>query len=167
MFLIDDLLLAPVNGFKFILGQIQKMADQELNDDSVIKDQLLELQMRYELEEISDEDFKVREAELFARLRVIKLRQLDLLHEATAHTAESSSFVIEVGGDEGDVRRTTRQVKRYQFFGGKGGVGKTTAASATALFLLNNLKQNTGTRCSSPFFSSRLIPRTRSRIVSA
>ena len=100
MFLIDDLLLAPVNGFKFILGQIQKMADQELNDDSVIKDQLLELQMRYELEEISDEDFREREAELFARLRVIKMRQLDLLHQATAHTAESSSFVIEVGGDD-------------------------------------------------------------------
>jgi arsenite-transporting ATPase len=33
-------------------------------------------------------------------------------------------------------------VKRYQFFGGKGGVGKTTAASATALFLLNTLKQS-------------------------
>jgi hypothetical protein len=94
--------MAPVNGFKFILGQIQKMADQELNDDSLIKDQLLELQMRYELEEVSDEEFKAREAELFARLRAIKLRQLDLLHEATAHTAESSSFVIEVGGDEGD-----------------------------------------------------------------
>jgi arsenite-transporting ATPase len=30
---------------------------------------------------------------------------------------------------------------RYLFFGGKGGVGKTTAASATALFLLNKLKQ--------------------------
>lgn len=102
MFLIDDLLLAPVNGFKFILGQVQKMADQELNDDSVIKDQLLELQMRYELEEVSDEEFKAREAELFARLRAIKLRQLDLLHEVTGHTAESSSFVIEVGGDEGD-----------------------------------------------------------------
>jgi hypothetical protein len=102
MFLIDDLLLAPVNGFKFILSQVQKMADQELNDDSAIKDQLLELQMRYELEEISDEEFKAREAELFARLRAIKLRQLDLLHEVTGHTAESSSFVIEVGGDEGD-----------------------------------------------------------------
>lgn len=36
-------------------------------------------------------------------------------------------------------------MKRYQFFGGKGGVGKTTAASATALFLLKNLKQTTKT----------------------
>jgi arsenite-transporting ATPase len=31
---------------------------------------------------------------------------------------------------------------RYLFFGGKGGVGKTTAASATALYLLNRLKRN-------------------------
>ena len=98
MFLIDDLLLAPVNGFKFILNQIQKMADQELNDDSVVKEQLLELQMRLELDEISEEDFAVQEAELFARLRIIKARQLDLLHEV--HTADSSSFVIEAGGDE-------------------------------------------------------------------
>lgn len=98
MFLIDDILLAPVSGFKFILSQIQKMADQELNDDTLIKEQLIELQMRLELEEISEEDYKEREAELFARLRVIKERQLDLLHQA--HTAESSSFVIETGGDE-------------------------------------------------------------------
>jgi arsenite/tail-anchored protein-transporting ATPase len=33
-------------------------------------------------------------------------------------------------------------VSRYRFFGGKGGVGKTTAASATALFLLNKLKHD-------------------------
>jgi arsenite-transporting ATPase len=31
---------------------------------------------------------------------------------------------------------------RYLFFGGKGGVGKTTAASATALYLLSKLKSN-------------------------
>jgi hypothetical protein len=99
MFLIDDLLLAPVNGFKFILGQIQKMADQELNDDTVIKEQLLELQMRLELDEISEEEFREREEELFGRLRVLKARQLGLLHEAV-HTKESSSFVIEVGGDD-------------------------------------------------------------------
>ncbi|HEY5404673.1 MAG TPA: gas vesicle protein GvpG [Pyrinomonadaceae bacterium] len=98
MFLLDDILLAPVSGFKFILGQIQKMADQELNDDSLIKEQLIELQMRLELDEIADEEYQEREAELFARLRAIKTRQLELLHQV--HTAESSSFVIEVGGDD-------------------------------------------------------------------
>src|SRR5919202_4844822 len=98
MFLVDDILLAPVTGFKFILGQIQKIADRELNDDTVIKEQLLELQMRLELEEISEEEYREREAELFARLRAIRERQLDLLQRV--HTAESSSIVIEAGGDE-------------------------------------------------------------------
>lgn len=98
MFFIDDLLLAPVNGFKFILNQIQKIADHELNDDTFIKEQLLELQMRLELEEISEEEYKEREAELFTRLRAIKERQLEMLHQV--HTAQSSSIVIEAGGDE-------------------------------------------------------------------
>ena len=98
MFLIDDILLAPVSGFKFILNQIQKMADQELNDDTLIKEQLIELQMRLELDEISESEFQEREAEIFARLRALKTRQLEMLHQA--HTAQSSSFVIEVGGDD-------------------------------------------------------------------
>ena len=98
MFLIDDLLLAPVSGFKFILNQIQKIADKELNDDTLIKEQLLELQMRLELDEVSEEEFAEREAELFARLRVIRERQLGLLQQV--HTADSTSIIIEAGGDE-------------------------------------------------------------------
>jgi hypothetical protein len=98
MFFIDDLLLMPISGFKFILSQIQQMADRELNDESVIKEQLLELQMRLELEEVSEADYTEQEAELFARLRAIKTRQLEALQQI--HTAESSSMVIETGGDE-------------------------------------------------------------------
>lgn len=98
MLLIDDLLLAPINTFKFILGQIQQMAERELNDEALIKDQLLELQMRLELEEIPEQEYAEREAELFARLRTIKARQLEMLQNV--HTAESTSMVVEVGGDE-------------------------------------------------------------------
>ena len=99
MFLIDDLLMMPVTGFKFILSQIQTIADRELNDESVLKTQLLELQMRFELDEIPEDDFKAQEADLFARLRVIRQRQMELLGEV--HTAKSSSFVIDTG-DESD-----------------------------------------------------------------
>ncbi len=98
MFLIDDILLAPVSGFKFILRQIQEIANRELTDDTAIKEQLLELQMRLELEEISEEDYAAQEAILFARLRVIKARQLEALQQV--HTAESSSLIIEAGGDD-------------------------------------------------------------------
>ena len=94
MLLVDDLLFLPVDGFKFILKQIQQVADRELNDESVIKSQLLELQMRLELEEITEAEYREHEAELFARLRSIKQQQLDMLHEAV-HTAESSSIQID------------------------------------------------------------------------
>jgi|SRR5215471_12289940 len=98
MLLVDDLLLAPLNTFKFILGQIQQMAEREINDEGVIKDQLLELQMRRELDEISEPEYAALEAELFARLRIIKSRQLEALQQV--HTAESSSLVVELGGDK-------------------------------------------------------------------
>src|SRR6185503_17752100 len=94
MFLVDDLLLLPVDGFKFILKQIHQVVERELNDESVIKSQLLELQMRLELEEVSEADYKLREAELFARLRAIKQQQLDTLHEAV-HSAGKSTIQID------------------------------------------------------------------------
>lgn len=100
MFILDDILLAPISGFNFILRQIQKIADQELNDESVIKHQLLELEMRRELSEISDEEHREIEAELFARLRAIKERQQESL--SRIHTAASSSIVIDTDGLDGD-----------------------------------------------------------------
>jgi len=98
MFLIDDLLLSPLAGLRFILTQIEKVVDRELNDETVIKEQLLELQMRLELNEISEDDFRAREQDLFARLRAIKERQLDMLGQV--HTSETSSMTIEIGGDQ-------------------------------------------------------------------
>jgi hypothetical protein len=99
MFLIDDLLLSPLTGLKFVLGQIGKVVDRELNDETVIKEELLELLMRLELEEISEDEYRAREQELFARLRTIKERQLEML--GRIHSSDTSSMTIEMGGDSG------------------------------------------------------------------
>jgi hypothetical protein len=97
MLLIDDLLLSPLAGLKFILTQIEKVVDRELNDETVIKEQLLELQMLLELDEISEDDYRTREQDLFVRLRAIKGRRLDMLGQV--HSSKTSSMTIEVGGD--------------------------------------------------------------------
>lgn len=81
-----------------MLGQIQKVVDRELNDESVIKEQLLELELRREMEEISEEEYDEVAAELFARLRAIKARQMEALNQI--HTAESSSIIIEASDEE-------------------------------------------------------------------
>ena len=95
MFLIDDLLLSPITGLKFVLNQLQKVADLELNDESFIKERLIELQMRLEVGEIAEDDFQRQESELFARLRVLRARSLDLIDQVN----RPGSLSIEIETD--------------------------------------------------------------------
>lgn len=85
MFLIDDLLAlpfkAPVSGVKWVMRQIQTMADQELMDDSVWKQRLLELQMQLELGDISEDEYAAEEAIVFRHLREIRTRQQEMADE--------------------------------------------------------------------------------------
>jgi hypothetical protein len=78
-FLLDDLLLLPITGpiagFKWVMNTIQKMADEELMNDQPWKERLIELQMRLELGEISEEDYVQEEAVVFQALRDIRARK--------------------------------------------------------------------------------------------
>ena len=56
MFILDSLLIGSI---RFVLDKVIAAAETEMNDDSVLREQLLEAQMRLELGEISDEEFSV------------------------------------------------------------------------------------------------------------
>jgi hypothetical protein len=68
MFLIDDLLLLPVKGFFGIFQKIHEMVEQELSDENHIRERLMELQLRFELNEIGEEEYNQQEKNLLARL---------------------------------------------------------------------------------------------------
>jgi len=68
MFLVDDLLWLPVRGFWGIFKKIHEMAEIELSDEDHIKERLMELQLRFELNEIGEEEYHRQEKELLARL---------------------------------------------------------------------------------------------------
>jgi Gas vesicle protein G len=72
MILIDSLL---IGGLRFVLDKIAAAVDTELNDDTALREQLLAAQMRLELGEISQEEFKRFEADVLARLREIRERR--------------------------------------------------------------------------------------------
>ena len=72
MLVIDKLL---VKGIRFVLDKVIQAADQELNDASALREQLLQAQMRRELGEISEEELAQAEAEIVDRLREISERQ--------------------------------------------------------------------------------------------
>jgi hypothetical protein len=66
VFILDSLL---VGGLRFILDKIAVAADAEAQDDTALREQLLEAQMRLEMGEISEAECAAIEREIFARLR--------------------------------------------------------------------------------------------------
>jgi hypothetical protein len=69
--LIDSLL---VGGVRFVLDKLVQAVDAELNDDTVLREELLAAQMRLELGEITEEQFRETEKELLARIREVRER---------------------------------------------------------------------------------------------
>lgn len=69
------LLNAPVQALMFIFREITKIAEDELNDDGPVRDELTDLYKRLEGSSISEEEFDRRETELVARLTAIEQRQ--------------------------------------------------------------------------------------------
>jgi hypothetical protein len=62
----------PVAGIKWTLGKVQRVVEDELVDDTPVKESLMELQMRLELGDIDDDDYVVQEAALMRQLRDIR-----------------------------------------------------------------------------------------------
>jgi hypothetical protein len=62
----------PVAGIRWSLGQVQRVVEEELVDDTSVKQDLMELQMRLELGDIDDEQYAAEEAGLMARLREVR-----------------------------------------------------------------------------------------------
>jgi hypothetical protein len=69
VFILDSLL---VGSLRFVLDKVVQAAEAEAQDDSALRDQLLEAQMRLELGEITDEEFADIERDVLAAIREIK-----------------------------------------------------------------------------------------------
>ena len=78
MLLLDDLLLSPITGFKFILRTLQRVAEQEYTDDAPLKERLLELQVKLEEGEISETEYLAEEAGIMRQLRELQKRKREL-----------------------------------------------------------------------------------------
>jgi hypothetical protein len=72
MFILDSLM---ISGISWALRTVVSAAEAEMNDDSALREALLEAEMRREMGEISDDDFREIEADLLVRIREIKERR--------------------------------------------------------------------------------------------
>lgn len=69
MLIVDKLL---ISGIRWVLDKVVAAVDQELNDDTVLRQRLLEAQMRAELGEIDEDELRMIESEIMGRLRAIQ-----------------------------------------------------------------------------------------------
>ena len=69
MFILDSLLIGSL---RFVLDKVVQAAEAEAQDDSALRDQLLEAQMRLELGEITEDEFVETERNVIAAIRKIK-----------------------------------------------------------------------------------------------
>ena len=76
MGLLTNILLAPflgpINGTKWTLDKVERAVREELTDDSAVKIEFMELQMKVELGEIDDEEYLRQEADIMRRLREVR-----------------------------------------------------------------------------------------------
>jgi hypothetical protein len=72
--LIDILLpfLLPIKGTAWIAEKIRKAAEAEFTDKSKVQEELLKLQMHFEMGDISKEEVEKKEAKLLEKLEAIR-----------------------------------------------------------------------------------------------
>jgi hypothetical protein len=98
MILLDSLL---IGGIKFVMNQLITAVDTEMNDDSALREQLLAAQMRLELGEIGEDEFRGLETEILGRIREIRERSMPDV-DPEEYTITGAEVTFE--GDEGDHR---------------------------------------------------------------
>lgn len=75
-FIIDDILLMPMKMAVWVAEKLRESALNEMTDESRIHEELLHLQMEFEMDEIDEEEFDRRENALMERLeRARKLKK--------------------------------------------------------------------------------------------
>jgi hypothetical protein len=62
----------PIAGVRWSLDKVQAIVEEELTDDTSVKEELMALETRLELGDITDAEYREREATLMTRLRDIR-----------------------------------------------------------------------------------------------
>jgi len=97
----------PGAGMNFIFKQLAELADQEWDDENLLREDLLLLQVQYEEGDIDDDEYVEREAALMVRLREIKARKRAQVEQvpldelpAEANVAARRRMIVETPFDE-------------------------------------------------------------------
>ena len=73
-----SLLSLPIDGFNFVLKTLIKVAQEQYTDDAPLKEQLLELQVRLDQGDITEDQYVEAEADILRGIREIQRRKIEM-----------------------------------------------------------------------------------------
>jgi len=76
--ILDDIMLSPLKFTVWLGKKLAETANTELTDESKVYEELLNLQMRYEVGEIGEEAYEKQETRLMERLASIRKMKEDM-----------------------------------------------------------------------------------------
>ena len=76
--MIFSLLSLPIDGFKFVLNTLIKVAEEQWTDDAPLKEQLLELQVKLDNGELTEDQYVEAETVILKALRDVQNRKREL-----------------------------------------------------------------------------------------
>ena len=101
MLIIDDILLSPIKGFLWIMRELHKAAEQELeNEAERLTSSLSDLYMMLETGILTEEEFAQREKEILDRLD--SLQNIDPEADASADAIDPDADASEADDDDSD-----------------------------------------------------------------
>jgi hypothetical protein len=108
--ILDTLLMG---GLRFVLEKLAAAVEAEMDDDAALREELLAAQMRLELGEIDDAQFRRIEADLLRQIGEIRARRQG--EAPTSGTLRVTGAEVTIEGDEPESRAragTTRARRR-------------------------------------------------------
>ncbi|MCF6410787.1 gas vesicle protein GvpG [Pseudalkalibacillus salsuginis] len=81
--MLHKIVTAPMNLVIKVGEKVKEEVDKELYDLPTIQQKLIQLQMMYELEEIPEDVYKMKEEELLNRYEIAKQKEIEQWEELT------------------------------------------------------------------------------------
>jgi hypothetical protein len=90
----------PAAGIKYCINKVIEVAEQEMTDETPVKEELILLNMRYEDGEIDEAEFRRQEAPLLAQFSAIRAYRRQLAEEQLAgliaEEVDERTFVVDL-----------------------------------------------------------------------
>jgi len=97
MFLLDSLL---IDGIKFVLDKVAVAADAAMDDESQLREQLVDAQLKFESGEISEQEYSERELDILPRLSAARRRRLGEIESTADYKVTGADVDVQFTDDE-------------------------------------------------------------------